>query len=249
MTTRTTPKAKAPNAKAPTAKAPTAKPPRPRRAAGGSLEDPALRAAWDATLARYRAATREEMAGWDERYEALGEILDRALYLAGGFKSEGAFLAAEAPGLSDTSARRYIRIAKHFDPEHETDFGVSKLDLLLDYLEAHNGGVLAKAQLNPRRQTILVPGPSATEPRRPIPFAKATAADLRSATRAAKGLSQRPDSAASPVEKALRASLTKAKLGEGEVRVRRESNDLIGVPGRDVPALGVALSKVKMPPA
>ncbi len=243
MATRTTPKAKTP----------TAKPSRPPRARSTpkppahSLVDPALAAAWDATLARYRAAAREEMAGWDERYEALGEILDRALYLAGGFKSEGAFLAAEAPGLSDTSARRYIRIAKHFDPEHEKDFGLSKLDLLLDYLEAHNGGVLAKAQLNPRRQTILVPGPSATEARRPIPFAKATAADLRNATRAAKGHAKVPSASASPLEKALRARLAKAKLASVDVRVREDRIDLIGVAVVDIAALGIALSKMKLP--
>ena len=55
---------------------PTRKPAsRKKPAAGKPLADPILKARWDAELSRYQRARTEEMAGWDERYEALGAIL------------------------------------------------------------------------------------------------------------------------------------------------------------------------------
>ena len=117
--------------------APTKRATAAKRAARGAppegLVDKALKARWEEAIARYRKARTEEIEGWDERYEALGDILDNdpPYYLAGGHKTARAFLQAEVPDQDERSVRTYIRVARFFDPEDEAKHGVSKLDLLL----------------------------------------------------------------------------------------------------------------------
>src|SRR5207249_4577746 len=103
--------------------------------------DRALKARYQAELDRFQQARTGEMAGWDEMYEALDAILysDPPLYLAASFKSARAFLSANLPGVTEDTARGNIRVARSFDPEDEQKHGVSKLLLLLDYLEATGG--------------------------------------------------------------------------------------------------------------
>ena len=47
--------------------------------------DTALKAKWEKAIDQYRAARDAETSGWDERYEALGDIVEAEppLYLAG----------------------------------------------------------------------------------------------------------------------------------------------------------------------
>jgi hypothetical protein len=157
------------------------------------LVDRALKARWNEALERYRVARAEETAGWDERYEALGDIVDAKppLYLAGGFKTAGAFLRAEAPELSERQVRTYIRVARYFDPEDEARHGVSKLEALLDYLEAAGGVPLAPAKLHVERQRVRV---KRGKVERRVPFAEVTVQELRAAVKKARGgRSSRPE--------------------------------------------------------
>src|SRR5687767_11771137 len=85
---------------------------RQRKGQTGVVVDAALKARWNEAIARYRAARDEEVEGWDERYEALGEIIDSEppYYLAGGYKTAREFLKKEVPDQDERSVRAYVRV-------------------------------------------------------------------------------------------------------------------------------------------
>lgn len=209
--------------------------------------DRALKARWQDSLARYRTARTAETAGWDDRYEALGEILDGdpPYYLAGGYETARAFLAAEAPDQDERTVRTYIRVARWFEPEDEARHGVTKLDALLTYLEAAAGAPLAPAKLNLTKQRVRVPDGKTT---RAVAFAEATADDLRRATRGVRGAAHGGPTAP-PLVKALRQALAAAKLSAIGVRLRGGRIDLSGIAPAQLAALGKALAKLKLPPS
>lgn len=211
-----------------------------------SLVDKGLEKRWEEAIERYRAARGEEMAGWDERYEALGEILDSdpPYYLAGGYKTARAFLAAEAPDQDERTVRTYVRVARYFDPEDEARYGITKLDGLLDYLEAAGGAPLAPAKINPVKTKVPV---TRGGKELVIPFAEATKEELRASTRSAKAGSGKTSKTEPPLVKAMRKALSKAGLGKVSVRLRRDELDFGGVPRDRVGALGKALASFETP--
>jgi hypothetical protein len=215
-------------------------------ALGESLVDRGLKIRWEEALSRYRAARGEEMAGWDERYEALGEILDSdpPYYLAGGYKTARAFLAAEVPDQDERTVRTYVRVARYFDPEDEAQYGVTKLDALLDNLEAAGGAPLAPAKIRPAKTKVRV---SRQGKEVAIPFADATKEELRAATRSAKAKSGRITKTEPPLVKVLRKTLAKAGLGKISLRLRRDELDFGGVPKDRIAALGKALGSFEAP--
>lgn len=234
-------------ARSPTKKKPTTAPRRATSTQSNPLADPTRKSLYDAELARYRQARDGEMAGWDLRYESLGAILDGELYLAAGFKSARAFLAAEAPDQDERTVRTNIRVARHFDPDDEAKYGPSRLLALLDYLDAA-GGLGERVKIHPERQQVSVPGARRGTTTR-VAFADATVAQLRGATRAARAGKGQTGKTASPVEKAVRALLGKTGLGHVTVRVRKDIVDLGGIPVDGLAKLGAALAKAKIDPA
>ena len=208
------------------------------------LIDPALKARWQEALARYRHARDEETAGWDERYQALGEILDGdpPYYLAGGFKTARAFLAAEAPDQDERTVRMSIRVAQHFDPADEAAHGLAKLDALLTYLEAAGGLPLPPAKLHPDRQKIRVERNGA---HRLVPFAEVTREELQAATRTARG--QHASAKSPPAVVALRRALAKGGLRAISVQLRAGHFLLGNIAPEKLGQLGRALARVKLP--
>ena len=204
--------------------------------------DKLLKARWQDALARYQKAVSEETQGWDERYEALGEIVESEppLYLAGGYKTARAFFAEQVPGVDERSIRSYIRVAKSFDPEDETKYGISKLEALLDYLQAVGGGPVPPAKINPARQKVRV---RRGKLQRLEPFAEVTVADLKEATRAS---TKHPVASLPPEVKELRAALQKAKLGGISVRLRQQKFDLGGIRASDLRKVGKVLASAKL---
>ena len=83
--------------------------------------DAALERRWAAELARFERAHTDEQESWHELYESVGEILysDPPLYLAGGYANARAFLAASMPGADEDTVRKYVRVARYFDPPEE----------------------------------------------------------------------------------------------------------------------------------
>jgi hypothetical protein len=211
--------------------------------------DKGLRARWEEAVARYRKARAEETSGWDERYEALGEILDGdpPYYLAGGFKTARAFLQAEAADQDERTVRRYIRVARYFDPEDEAAHGIDKLDALLDYLEAAGDAPLAPAKISLSKQRIRVPdGSNRNGQSRLVSFGEVTREELREATRATKGHAGQLARTLPPLVKELRQVLAKANLGRIGVRLRDKKLDLSAIPPVQLGRLGKTLAKAKL---
>lgn len=103
--------------------------------------DPALKKAWSAALSALHAADREGNIAFDRKYEAVGEIVehDPPLYLAGGVATVGDFVANYLPNEGVRNVLRNVRVAKYASPDEEEKYGTSKIDAVLDYLEAKNG--------------------------------------------------------------------------------------------------------------
>jgi hypothetical protein len=217
------------------------------RAKTAGLVDEGLKRRWQEALTRYRKARDEEVAGWDERYEALGEILDSdpPYYLGGGYKTARAFLQAEVPDQDERTVRTAVRVARWFDPDDEARHGISKLDALLTYLEAAGGAPLAPAKIHLAKQTIRVPQGRSF---RTIPFADAAIADLRAATRAAGQRAGKITKTSPPVVQAIQAALSQAKLRAVAVRLSRGRVALSGIAPDDLARLGKALGSLKLPP-
>ncbi len=200
---------------------------------------------WQEARGRYREAQGGEAEGWDQRYEALGEILDDQLYLAGGYRTAAAFLAAEAPGLSLDSARQYVEVARHFDPADEVRFGISKLALLVAYLKAQAGGLLPLVKVHPDRQKIVL---ADGKRRRTIAFSGATAEQLRAAIRGAHHAAgtTRPQKKPAAVV-AMETGLRRARARGARVRARKDSIDLLALPLATLGPTLKTLAAVRLP--
>jgi hypothetical protein len=213
--------------------------------------DEGLKARWKEALARYVRARTEETEGWDARYEALGEILDSdpPYFLAGGYKTAAAFLKAEVPDQDERTVRMYIRVARYFDPEDESRFGVAKLDLLLRYMDAAGEIPLVPAKIDPAKRKVKVPNGKGT---RIVAFADCSAEDLRSAARVAAARKGKAAPSLPRSVKVVKEVLARAKLASVAVRVRGDRIDLTGIEWRNLASLGAALAAAKLgdkPPA
>jgi hypothetical protein len=225
---------------------PPAQPAGPPGLAPPELVDKALKVRWDEAIVRYRKARAEELEGWDERYEALGDILDSdpPYYLAGGYRTARAFLQAEVPDQDERSVRTYIRVARYFDPPDEQQYGIIKLDLLLRYMESTGALPLEPAKIRPDRQKVRVTRGRTTQS---VPLAEVTFEELRAATRAAARSAGKPQKNAPPLVRALSTLLSKAKLQGVGVRLRGGKVDLSGIPADRLGALGSALASADLP--
>lgn len=197
----------------------------------------AMRTRYASHLAAFKRAHGAEVAQWDAAYESLAPILqsDPPLYLAGGFKSARAFVAAELPGMDLDTVRDYVRVATHFEPDDEKKHGVTKLALLLDYLEVINGGALPKARINPDRTKVTVGDDSAR-------FAEMTFDAMRDAVRRAKGASgaRRKEK---PEVRAMRALFGKHGLGNVTVAHAGDRWSLGRIEARQFKDLAAALTR------
>lgn len=208
------------------------------------LVDKALAARWNEVIDRLRAARAGAARGWDDKYEAVDEILEHKLYLAGGFKTVRAFLEKELPGEDERSVRTYVRVARYFDPADEEKYGVSRLDLLLGYLEAAGGAPLAPAKINLAATRVKVPAKKGVQS---ILFAEASIDQLRAAVRAARTKGKKEVAKEPPAVKALRSHFAKSGLRGVGVRLRNEHYDFSSVPRDGLAKLAKALSTAKVP--
>ncbi len=201
-----------------------------------------LKTKWEKAIATYRGARDAESSGWDDRYEALGDIIEAEppLYLAGGYSTIKAFLAAEAPGETERSVRRAVRVARHFDPADEAKHGVAKLEALLDYLAAHGGESKVPAKLDLSKQRVRLPQGKSYQMR---PFAELTLAELRRAARSKAGAGADDRANASPEVKRWKAVLVKAKLAQVAVSMRGGLLTFSGIAPELVKKVGAVLGK------
>jgi hypothetical protein len=197
----------------------------------------AMRTRYEKHLADFKRAQGAELVQWDAAYESLDTILsaEPPLYLAGGFKTAKAFIAAVLPGVTLETVRASARVARHFDPDAEKKHGVAKLALLLDYLEAKNGGVLPDVRIDPDRTKVAYKGGS-------VLFQTLSYDALRDAVRAAKG--RQPASAKElPEVGALRAVFAKAGLGNVTLALREARWSFGRIETRQFKDLSAALAR------
>ncbi len=197
----------------------------------------AMRSRYERLLAEFKRAQGAELVQWDAAYEAIDAILsaEPPLYLAGGFKSAKAFADAVLPGISLDTIRDNARVARYFDPDAEKKHGVARLALLLDYLEAKNGGALPAMRVDPERTKVL-------QKKVAVPFASLSYDALRDVVRAAKGRS--PRAAKEPAEvRALRGDFSKRGLGNVSLSLRDGRWTFGRIEARQFKDLGAALTR------
>ena len=206
-------------------------PPKPR-----VIVSKAMIARYDALLKAFREARGTEFGGWDAAYEALDSLLhsEPPLYLAGGFKSAKAFLTATLPGVALSTVREGVRVARHFNADDEKKYGVRKLALLLDYLEAESGAELPRVHIDPARTKVGV-----GEKR--VPFATLNFDEMRDAARRKKSGWGRAGAAA-PGVRALRQAFGGSGLGNVAVQCKAERWSLGRIEERQFADLGAALT-------
>lgn len=197
----------------------------------------AMRKRYEAHLAAFRKAQGAELGHWDAAYESLDEILgsEPPLYLAGGFKSERAFLAAVLPGVARSTVRENVRVARHFDPDQEKKHGVRRLAMLVDYLEAKSGAELPRARIDADRTKVEVKGER-------VPFTEVDYDALRDAARTAKGKAGGAKTAP-PEERALRAIFSSLGLGNVSVQHRADRWSFGRIERRQFKDLGTAFAR------
>jgi len=101
--------------------------------------DPKMQQRYDALLAEIHTADRDEMRGFDRKYEAAGEIIDAKLFLLSLWGTVETW-APEVLKVNARTAQRYVRVARHCSPDDEQRYGTAKLDALLQYLDATTHG-------------------------------------------------------------------------------------------------------------
>ncbi len=204
--------------------------------------DPLLMKQWNETVKRLARSKTAGAAAWDEYWEAFAGILDHRppLYLAGGFATEAAFLAAYAPEGRSVACHN-MKVARVATPKDEEKYGTSKLLEAITFLEAKNGGPL-KAPVDFGRIKIPVERDGQT---RSVGLAEATGDAIREATRAVdkKATDSRKTS---PVELAIEKALKPVGVNARQVRLARDVVTL-RIKASALQRAGAALAKLRLP--
>lgn len=188
--------------------------------------DPATKDAYEALLAEIADADRDEKHGWDRKYEAIGEVLDKKLFLLSAHGTAQRWCAATL-GETYRSVVRNVRVARYCSPEDEHDYGTAKLDAVLTYLDARTHG-LNSGGLKVSLKKLRIPVVEGKKTRQ-VPLAEATVQQITAAARREQAGSKR--SRRSPIEAAFAAPLAGDRdLREVRVRVSDSKLSFGGVP-------------------
>ena len=209
------------------------------------LVDVKLKRRWEEARRAIEAARRDEAKDFDLLWEAVGDVINShpPLYLAASYANEQTFLT-QFVGVDPDTGRRKARVAKFATAAEIEAFGDTKLDALLDYLEAQAGGTLpGKLPVALGQVRVPVVKDGATKN---LTIAEATREQLRAATRARKAKTGK-QAAASPRAMALRAALDREGMKGVEVTVHRDGFDLRSVPWDEFATFLRAMAKVKLP--
>lgn len=207
--------------------------------------DRALRRRYEEQLAVVRRTARGAASAFDERWEAVAEILehDPPLYLAGGYASARAFLQAQL-GETLRSALRFVRVARYASPVEEARYGVAKLDAVLGYLEARTGPLRGRLPVDFRKLRLSVRRDGRA---RRLAVADATVAEIRAAARALRRQAGAAGARQSPVVRAVTAALPRGPLSEVRVRLAAGRLSFTNLPLDALPAFAAALAQVELP--
>ncbi len=217
-----------------------------KNAAGKTLAvDAQLKRRWEEARRTIEAARHDEAKEFDVLWEAVGDVIgaEPPLYLAASYKSEREFFLRFLEVAQDTG-RRKVRVAKFASPADIEAFGDTKLDALLDYLEAQTGGALP-GKLPVALGKVRIPVEQGGA-KKFVTIGEATREQIRAATRARKAKTGK-QAALSPKAGALRLALDREGLKAVAVTAHRDGVDLRGVPWAEFATFLRAMGKVKLP--
>ena len=210
--------------------------------------DRALKRAWEAAHHTLMQAKHEGAGAFDALWETIGFIVshDPPLYLAGGYATTKAFLA-DFVEENERTAQRMIRVAKYASPDEEEEYGVSKLDAAIAFVEA-KAGAPAKGRVPVDFAKLRIPVVREGAHQR-VPLDLATVEELRSATRAVTraggGAGKAPPS---PVVQAITRALASPRFRGVKVSLAHGQLHLSGIAVDQFSDVVRALAKVKLPP-
>ena len=115
---------------------------------------------------------------WVDIWESAGEIVERKLFKAGGYKSPNDFFERHMK-VDRAVAARNVRLAKYASLDDDQTLGREVMDALLDYLEARHGKI--KGRLPVALDKIRIPVVRFGEEERAM-LSDVTVADLEAAT-------------------------------------------------------------------
>ncbi len=98
--------------------------------------DPALTRLFHEAMQKFHAASAEGAKSWDQRYEAIAEIINHQppLYLAGGFATDTDFIDKQIQG-SRQAVYRNIRVARFANADDIERYSPARLNLAIAWLE------------------------------------------------------------------------------------------------------------------
>jgi hypothetical protein len=200
--------------------------------------DPVRATRWKKLRAVLESERRKEAGGFDTYWEAVGEILDAELYVAGGFETADDFLR-EVVKEPRRTAIRNIRVARYASPEQEVRYGTAILDAAIGYVEAKLGAP-AKGKLPIHFDELRVGAKK---------LADATLKDIQAATKALLGKKGKSKAKPpSPSEQAIVKALARVKpLSEVKVHVSGGMLHLSAIPLHAVGDLIKALRGLDLP--
>lgn len=201
--------------------------------------DASLRKLWNDASERLTRATSEGAQAWDDRYEAIGEILEHQppLYLAGGFATDQAFLK-EVVAEERTTIYRNVRVAKYASAKEVERYGSSRLDLAITFVETKNGGALkGRTPIDFAALRFSTPGGKKS-------LIEASVEDVRHAIAELKGKKTTSEKA-SPEATAIKKLLSAAKVKGVAFDVRRELV-ILRIPLAGLGAAAKALAKYRL---
>ena len=191
-------------------------------------------------------AVREEASDFDRKWEAVADIVFATppLYLAGGFSTDKAFFE-QFLKVDRTTGSRKARVARLATAADLEKYGATKIDAVLDYIEATTGGPL-KNRLPIALGELRIPVGAKGQSKKAT-LVDATREQIRAATRALK---QKHGAATktSPQATAIAKAIATAGLKGIDVVVHRGTFDLRAIPFDALATLARILATVKLPP-
>jgi hypothetical protein len=169
-------------------------------------------------------AKKRGASAFDALWEAVGEVLDHdpPLYVVAGYRDADEFLREEL-GETRRTGFRFVRVAKFASPREEAQYGTTKLDAALSFIEAKVGAPLAHPPLPIAFDRLRIPLKKGT-----CSLEDARVEDIVVATRA---LAKRERKPTSSLERAAKEKLKDhAALANVGVRVRGGLVTLTNVP-------------------
>lgn len=172
--------------------------------------DPAAKKAYEGLLREIEDADRDAMHGWDRKYEAAGEVLEKKLFLLSPHGTAAKWCQAMLGGETYRSVLRNVRVARFCSPDDEHKYGTAKLDAVLTYLEAKTHG-LKQSGVKVSLSALRIPVSEKGKLRR-LSIEQASLQQIRLAARSEQAGSK--NSRRSPLE----AAFAKPLSGDGDLK-------------------------------